>query len=87
MPRRNTPPQSDTPVEDLWNLSTVTAAWLNQEGIITYQHLKNAKLVDLWNKLRTKYPHVTRLTYYALWGAVHNCHWNQIPEKEKQRLR
>jgi DNA transformation protein len=87
MPRKpGTPLTDDTPVSQLWNLSALTAGWLVARGVRTYGELRRRDLVDLWLELRVAHAQVTRLMYYALWGAREDCHWNQIPEPEKQRF-
>jgi DNA transformation protein and related proteins len=85
--RRTTPPEADTPVVELWNLSKLTAGWLNDIGIYTYNDLAEADLLETWYILKLQHSQVSKLMYYALWGAVNNCHWNLIPESEKQKLK
>jgi TfoX C-terminal domain len=75
-----------TPVEELWNLSALTSGWLREQGISTHQELARADLFELWLALRLKHSQVTRLMYYALWGAKHDCHWNKIPLLEKKKF-
>ncbi len=84
MPARSTPPDDTTPVAELWNLSAITASWLDAEGILTFADLRETDILELWTKLHVRHRQVTRLMYYALWGAVNNCHWNEIPEQEKK---
>lgn len=86
MPRRKTPSQHNTPVEELWNLSQKTGGWLRRIGIATYGDLTKRDLIEVWLILREEYPQVSKLMYYALWGAVNNCHWNLIPGEEKAKL-
>lgn len=83
MPRRKDPPLPSTLVGELWNLSPITAEWLKELGIETYSQLAEADLFILWNELKARHQQVTALMFYALWGAVHNCHWNQVPESVK----
>lgn len=83
VPARKTPPTAETPVRELWNLSDLTAGWLEEIGIRTYADLEAADLVAVYRDLRARHKQVTRLMYYALWGALHNVHWNKIPEEEK----
>ena len=80
------PPDRHTPVESLFNLSDKTAGWLRKEGVETYGDLVDSDLVVLWLRLKSQYGQVTRLMYYALWGAVNDCHWKEIPEAEKARI-
>lgn len=86
MPARKTPPQPDTPVEELWNLSNLTAGWLRELGIATHQQLTEADLFALWADLKRRHRQVSKLMFYALWGAVHNVHWKHVPEEEIARF-
>lgn len=79
MPRRSTEPTPETPLEELWNLSDTTAAWLRDLGVQNYGDLSQRDLHELWSELTTHHRQVSKLMFYALWGAVHNCHWKQIP--------
>lgn len=79
MPRRTTAPTAETPVAELWNLSATTADWLNELGVFTYGQLAERDQFELWVELKVRHRQVTKLMFYALWGAVQNCHWNQIP--------
>lgn len=83
MPRRKHPPLPDTQSSELWNLSPITAEWLKEFGIETHSHLASSDLFEVWIELKRRHQQVTALMYYALWGSVHNCHWNQIPDSEK----
>jgi TfoX C-terminal domain len=87
MPRRTTTPKEGTPVEELWNLSKLTGSWLNAVGICTYGDLADRDLVEVWHILQIEHHQVSKLMYYALWGAVNNCHWNLISESEKAKLK
>lgn len=82
MPRRTTPPEDDTPLDELWNLSGTTASWLIQLGISCYGDLRKQDLYWLWSELKLRHREVTKLMFYALWGAVNNCHWRGVPESE-----
>ncbi|MEM7677369.1 MAG: TfoX/Sxy family DNA transformation protein [Myxococcota bacterium] len=68
------------------NISTKSGGWLRAEGIYTHADLVEADLIALWLSLKSKNAQVTRLMYYALWGAVHGLHWNKIPTSEKERI-
>ena len=86
MPRTRTAPNTDTPVNELWNLSETTASWLIDNGINTFGDLQKSNLLETWLELKKQHKQVTRLMYYALWGAVNDCHWNKIPQEEKDKL-
>jgi DNA transformation protein len=79
VPARTTPAQPETPVEELWNLSDTTAQLLRELGIATYGQLAESNLHEVWSELKVRHRQVTKLMFYALWGAVHNVHWNQTP--------
>ncbi|MEL7372778.1 MAG: TfoX/Sxy family DNA transformation protein [Myxococcota bacterium] len=68
------------------NISDKTGAWLRNEGICTHGDLVEADLIALWFALKSQHAQVTRLMYYALWGAVRGLHWNKIPLDEKERI-
>ncbi len=76
----------DTPVEALINLSQLTGSWLREEGACTHADLAATDLITLWLRLKSQHRQVTKLMYYALWGAVHDQHWNRIPASEKDRI-
>jgi DNA transformation protein and related proteins len=86
VPRRNTPPVPTTPCRELWNLSDLTADWLADLGVHTYAELCEADLFELWRELKSRHRQTTKLMYLALWGAVHNVHWNQVPQEEQDRF-
>jgi hypothetical protein len=86
MPARKTPSTDSTPVEELWNLSDLTGSWLRELGISNYSELCAADLLSVFLELKARHRQVTKLMYYALWGAVANAHWNQIPDSEKDRV-
>lgn len=86
MPRRKTPPDDSTPIGELWNMSETTAAWLEELGIPTYGALKGQDLHRVWLELKLRHRQVTKLMFYALWGAVHTCHWKQVPADEIERF-
>jgi DNA transformation protein and related proteins len=76
----------DTPVEELWNLSVLTAGWLRELGVRCHQDIERADLLATWRALRLRHGQVTRLMYFALWGAKNDCHWNKIPASEKAKF-
>lgn len=82
MPRRTTPPTAETPLHELWNLSDLTAGWLNELGVTNYGELQQQDLLKLWAELKLRHRQVSKLMYYALWEAVNNVHWNRIPPSE-----
>lgn len=86
MPPRRTPAEPDTPVEELWNLSTKTGGWLREVGVETHADLEAADLLELWGALADRHQQVTRLMFSALWGAREDQHWQRCPDSEKEAL-
>ena len=86
MPSRTSAPEPSTPVEELWNLSDKTGGWLRRIGISTYGQLEQADLFDVWVQLKLEHGQVSKLMYYAMWGAVHNAHWNTTPQTVKDEF-
>ncbi|MEM1312177.1 MAG: TfoX/Sxy family DNA transformation protein [Patescibacteria group bacterium] len=83
--RRRLPPP-ETPVDRLWNISDSLADQLNNLKIFTYEDLTSKNLIDLWSDLKAKYRGISKLTYYALWGAVTNIHWKNVPPSEIEKI-
>jgi hypothetical protein len=83
-----TPPDipPDTPIGELRNFATVSSSWLRAVGVTTYGELCQRDLIELWVELRAHFPHVSRVMYYAMWGAKHGRHWREVPEAEKARF-
>lgn len=73
-------------LEALMNLSDKTAGWLRDMGIVTCADLMEQDLDMVYLALRSAHPQVTRLMYYALWGAVRGVHWNCCPVTERTRV-
>jgi TfoX C-terminal domain len=86
MPRLFRPPNPDTPVNKLWNISDISGAWLNEIGIFTYADLISRDILHLWADLKSTHKQVTKLMYYALWGATANTHWKNIPADQIKRI-
>jgi hypothetical protein len=86
MYRKILPPPPDTPVNQLWNISELTACWLSELKIFTYHDLARKNLLKLWSELKSSHRQVSKLMYYALWGAVANTHWKNIPPPEIAKI-
>ena len=86
MPRLFRPPNPDTPVSKLWNMSDISGSWLNDIGVFTYADLVSRDILQLWADLKSTHKQVTKLMYYALWGATANTHWKNIPADQIKRI-
>lgn len=86
MPGRTMPPTDQTPVEELFNLSNLTGEWLRELEITNYGELCGADLHAVWFELKTRHNQVSKLMFYALWGAINNVHWKQTPPEVIQNF-
>lgn len=69
------------------NLGPKSSEWLHAVGIETPEHLQEVGAVSAY-KLCQAAGYPTSLTFlWALWGALHNVPWTEIPEDVKQQLR
>jgi len=77
----------DAPVEELRNIGPKTADLLHQIEILTKKNLADTGPVLVYKILQHRFPGVTLNALYALYGAVHDLHWNAIPIEIKNQLR
>jgi len=71
------------------NIGPTIAKRLNSIGISNLPELKCIGAATVYNMLREKYPGITLPVCYYLYsleGAIHNTHWDDLPEKRKQEL-
>lgn len=80
-------PHNDTPVEDLKNLGKKSARMLNEIGIYTRRDLQNAGVTMAYKILQHRFPGVSILFLYSMYGALEGCHWNHLPPGVKETLR
>ena len=77
----------DILVEDLKNIGPKTAAWLQEIGIYTKRNLVDIGPVMAFKILQHRFNGINTLALYALYGAIHDVHWNSIPPETKDKLR
>ena len=72
----------------LRNIGPKTAAWLAGIGIKSEADLRRVGPVAAYRRLKHERPQeVTVVCLYALYGALANRHWNELPAELKQALR
>ena len=58
----------------------------NHIDIYTREDVEKLGPVNIYNILKVQGFPVNRLLVYALQGALHNIHWNELPAKIKSQL-
>lgn len=80
-------PAPDTPIEKLKNLGPASTVWLREAGFATLADLERAGPVLAYKIVKHRRPaEVNRLLLYALYGALHDVHWNALPRAVKKSL-
>ncbi len=73
-------------LSSLKNLGPKSEEWLNKIGINTKKDIEKLGPVNIYNILKLQDFPVNRLLVYALQGAIHNIHWNDLPPEVKEKL-
>lgn len=76
----------DTPVKDLLNIGPKTARLLEEIEIYTKKNLRDIGPEMAFKILQHRNKGVTTVALYALYGALHDIHWNELPPDIKSRL-
>ena len=77
----------ETLVKDLINIGPKTARLLQEIGISTKKELMDMGPVMAYKILQHRFRGVNVIALYALYGAVHDIHWNSISPQIKKQLR
>jgi DNA transformation protein and related proteins len=82
-------PTEAASIESMRNLGPACAVMLRAAGITTPDQLRAAGAVDAY--MRARYAVGRRSAslnlLYALWGALEDVRWDEVPEDVKGRLR
>ncbi|QYF96086.1 TfoX/Sxy family protein [Massilia sp. PAMC28688] len=68
---------------DMQGLGPVTAAWLEQIGILCPAQLRAAEPFDVYARLKARIPGVNILALYAIIGAIEGRHWQDIKRERR----
>lgn len=71
---------------DMKNLGPASAKMLNQAGIDTPQQLDELGAVAAYLKVKACGVKASLNLLYAIYGALNDCHWTDIPADEKQAM-
>jgi hypothetical protein len=70
----------------LRNIGPKSAAWLRQVGLRSLDDIAAAGTVDAFMKVRRAGFKPSLNLLYALEGALHDCHWQEVPEARRSEL-
>lgn len=70
----------------LKNLGNTSINWLHTIGVNNLQDLQKKGAIQAYNEIKQRGIRVSKVLLYALHGAMHNIHWNDLDDNTKQRL-
>ncbi len=76
--------QSD--LHELKNLGNTSIHWLRTIGVHSVDDLKHKGVVAAYNEIKQRGIRVSKVLLYALYGAMHDMHWNELDPDTKARL-
>ncbi|MGH1441202.1 MAG: TfoX/Sxy family protein [Cellvibrionaceae bacterium] len=71
---------------DLKNLGSASVNILHAVGINSYSDLQQAGPVAVYQRIKERDIHVSKVMLYALQGALTNTHWNELEPDLKHKL-
>lgn len=70
----------------LKNLGNTSVNWLLAIGVHNRTDLAHIGAVEAYNRIRRRGIRVSKVLLYSLHCALHDLHWTQLDEREKQNL-
>lgn len=71
---------------DLKNIGSTSAHWLESVGIKDQKTLKEVGVIQAYLRIHQRGIKTSKVLLYALYGALHDLHWNEVPEDMKKEL-
>lgn len=68
------------------NVGPKSAAWLRQVGVRTTEDLARIGVVEAFLKVKRAGFRPSLNLLYSMAGALADCHWNDVPEAQRQEL-
>lgn len=68
------------------NVGPKSAAWLRQVGVRTTEDLVRVGVVEAFLKVKRAGFRPSLNLLYSMAGALADCHWNDVPEAQRQEL-
>lgn len=75
-----------TSLSTLKNLGNTSVNWLRAIGVNSCQDLERMGAVNAYNEIRSRGFRVSKVLLYALEGALHDLHWNDLTPDHKEQL-
>lgn len=75
-----------TPINQLRNFGPKSLRWFEPLGIKTLGDLKSWDMYDIYMAMKVEGRPVSRVMLYAIWGAVNNKSWLEVPDKLKTEM-
>lgn len=72
--------------DKLRNIGPKSAAWLRQVGLRSRQDLEAVGAVDAFMRVKRAGFKPSLNLLYALEGALHDVHWQEVPESRRSEL-
>ncbi|HVR80486.1 MAG TPA: TfoX/Sxy family protein [Luteimonas sp.] len=70
----------------LRNIGPKSAAWLRQVGLRSREDLEAVGTIDAFMRVKRAGFKPSLNLLYALEGALHDCHWQEVPEQRRSEL-
>ena len=71
---------------ELKNLGNTSINWLRTIGINSRDDLNAIGPVEAYTRIKQRDIKVSKVLLYALYGALNDLHWNDLPSDLKQQL-
>ena len=71
----------------LRNLGPRSAEWLADIGVYTVDDLARVGVVEAYFLVKAKGYNASAVLLYALYGALHDMHWQDVPLETRAQLR
>lgn len=68
------------------NVGPKSAAWLRQVGVRSTADLARVGVVEAFLKVKRAGFRPSLNLLYSMAGALADCHWNEVPEAQRQEL-
>jgi DNA transformation protein len=78
---------ASTPIKDLPNLGAKCEKWFAQIGIHTRGDIEKIGIVQLYAMVKEVKPKTSIVLLWALFGALNNMHFSDVPEEIKGKLK
>ena len=71
---------------EMKNIGNTSAHWLVTVGINTPEKLREVGPIEAYRRIQNRGIKTSKVLLYALYGALENQYWNEIPEATKIKL-